>query len=112
MKNDLVTSIAVAIFGVVAAYFVCNLLAGEAQPYSFYAVDESASEMSLDEIPVDVFNYKALNPTVEVYVGDCREYDEKGGCVDESAEQIEEGIIDEDATEDDEKTSNDNQEDE
>lgn len=108
MKNDLATSIAVAIFGVVAAYFVCNLFAGEAQPYSFYTVDSSASVTELASPNVNVFNYKALNPTVEVYVGDCKEYDENGECVDESASQIEEGVIEENTDSD----SDENQEDE
>ena len=103
MKNDLISSIAIAIFGIVAAYLICNLFVGEAKPYSFFTVDDSASSTELANPDIELFNYKALNPTVEVYVGDCRNYDEYGECVDESAEQIEEGVIEEESEEEQEE---------
>ena len=44
---------------------------------------------------VGIFNYKALNPTVEVYVGNCEEYNAVGECVDTNTEIIEEDVIEE-----------------
>ena len=40
MKTDLVTSIGLAIVGVLISYFVCNLLIGPIGPVSFSTVDE------------------------------------------------------------------------
>ncbi len=84
MKTDLISSIGVAIVGAVIAYFVCNMFIGPLESFSFSALD-SSSKISADvEQPnVEVFNYKALNPTVEVYVGDCQEYVD-GECVDDT----------------------------
>lgn len=79
MKTDLATSIGVAILGVLIAYFVCNFFIGPIEPISFKTIDGDINA-SLAEPNVNVFNYKALNPTVEVYVGDCGERDENGEC--------------------------------
>lgn len=93
MKNDLITSIAIAIFGVFAGYFVCNMFSGQSSPYSFYSVDVPEGSLTLDEPNPEIFNYRALNPTVEVYVGDCRNFDESGQCIDDSDSQIKGDII-------------------
>ncbi len=71
MKSDLATSIAIAIVGVLIAYFTCNLLTGEIPGFSFSAIDSSTSSdfADLAEPNPEIFNYKAINPTVEVYVG-------------------------------------------
>ena len=42
-------------------------------------IDESIST-DLSEPNTEVFNYRALNPTVEVYI-DCTNYDASGSCV-------------------------------
>lgn len=86
MKKDLISSIGVAILGVIIAYFVCNLLIGEIQPVDIKVVDETVNTELSDPSP-EVFNYKALNPTVEVYVGDCTEVDQYGQCVEEVTEE-------------------------
>lgn len=72
MKNDLVTSIGVAVVGVLISYFICNLIAGNflvLQEQEIKTVDSSISTEINDPNP-EVFNYKAIDPTVEVYVGD------------------------------------------
>lgn len=70
MKTDLVTSIGVAIVGAVVAYFVCDMFIGPLENFSFLTLDSSSNvSASIEEPNVEVFNYKALNPTVEVYVG-------------------------------------------
>ena len=92
MKTDLATTVITAIFGVVVAYFVCNLFISETpNSFSFTTVDSSVSTSISDPNP-EIFNYKALNPTVEVYVGNCREYNENNVCID-GINQINQGII-------------------
>ncbi|MBR2767109.1 hypothetical protein IKD67_03465 [Candidatus Saccharibacteria bacterium] len=95
MKNDLITAIIAAVAGVVVSYFVCNMFVGKSGDFSFTAVDSSVNS-NLTSPDSELFNYKSLNPTVEVYVGNCTDVNMYGECVDESSEQIEEGIIEED----------------
>lgn len=97
MKNDLATSIIAAVVGVVAAYFICNFLLPAGDTVSFSTVDETVTADLATPNP-EIFNYKALNPTVEVYIGNCTNRNQYGECVDESSEQIEEGIIVEEGT--------------
>ena len=82
MKNDLATSIFVAIAGVLIAYFVCNMFIGEIESVSFKTINSTISS-SVGEPDPEVFNSTAINPTVEVYVGDCKNYDYYGNCLDE-----------------------------
>ena len=87
MKTDLATSIGVAIAGILIAYFVCNLFVGPIDDVEIKTVDSSFSTDIVDPNP-EVFNYRAINPTVEVYVGDsdnCTEFDDNGECLDSSA---------------------------
>lgn len=68
MKSELATAIIAAIAGVLIAYFVTNIFMGEISPITFKTVDSSVSADLADPDP-EVFNYKALNPTVEIYIG-------------------------------------------
>lgn len=86
MKTELATSIGAAIAGVLIAYFVTGLFIGPIADVSFPSVDESVN-MELTDPDPELFNYKALNPTVEVYVGDCAEYNEAGECIEEVTEE-------------------------
>lgn len=86
MKTELATSIGAAIAGVLIAYFVTGLFIGPIQEVSFPSVDESVN-MDISDPDPELFNYKALNPTVEVYVGDCAEYNEAGECIEEITEE-------------------------
>ena len=86
MKTELATAIGAAIAGVLIAYFVTGLFIGPIAEVSFPSIGESVN-MNLSEPDPEVFNYKALNPTVEVYVGDCAEYNEAGECIEEVAEE-------------------------
>ena len=87
MKNDLATAIGSAIAGLLIAFIVANFLTGDIQPVTIKAVDSSVSIELVDPDP-EVFNYRALNPTVEVYIGSCAEYDENGNCIEEVEEEI------------------------
>ena len=69
MKNDLFTSIVVAVLGIVASFIICNFFTGEIEPASVKTVDDSFS-IDIAEPNIEVFNYRAINPTVEVYIGD------------------------------------------
>ncbi len=80
MKTDLATAIAATIIGFLIAFFVTNIFVGEVQPFSYKTVDASVNADLVDPNP-EVFNYRALNPTVEVYIGSCIEYDKNGECV-------------------------------
>ena len=88
MKADLTTSILAAIFGFVVAFVVTNLLVPGISEFSFKNL-QNAPDASLVEPSEDVFNYRSVNPTVEVYVGDddqdgtqsvCTSYDANGNC--------------------------------
>ncbi len=68
MKTDLTTAIVSAIIGVAVAYFLCNVLLPQIDEVSFKTLT-SSPDYTLREPNVDIFNYRALNPTVEVYVG-------------------------------------------
>ena len=70
MKTDLTTSIIAAIVGTVAAYFVCNLLVPKIESFTLTSLS-SDTDYTLTEPNVEVFNYRSVNPTVEVYVGNC-----------------------------------------
>ena len=86
MKNDLITSIALAIVGILIAYFVTNLLIDQMMPLASFPVKTITSSVDTNLVDPDpeVFNYKAIDPTVEVYVGDCTEYNERGECIEQT----------------------------
>ena len=79
-KTDLFTSIIAAIAGVLIAFFVTNMFIGPIKDFSYKKVSSSVNADIADPDP-EVFNYEALNPTVEVYVGECAEYNQYGECV-------------------------------
>ncbi len=106
MKTDLVTSIAAAILGVAVSYFICGILLPDIEPATFKKISNSSSSYELLDPDAEVFNYKALNPTVEVYVGDCTEFDSFGNCVEKNPDQPEEEQDETEDTEDAENTEN------
>ena len=109
MKNDLATAIITAIVGVVASYFLVGLLFGEIEDVSISSVDPNLT-VNLTEPNADIFNFRSVNPTVEVYVGECDEYDETTGvCLDESKNEdfpVEENSSDGNETKDGEPENN------
>ena len=97
MKNDLITAIVVAVLGIAISYFTCNLFMGDATPVTVKTLDSNITA-DLPEPDVNVFNAKALNPTVEVYVGNCQEYNQYGECIDQLSDPISDGSIEENPT--------------
>ncbi len=82
MKNDLATAILAAIVGVAVSYIVLSMLIlKDPEPVVVKGLNEATS-IDLAEPSVDVFNYRAINPTVETYV-DCTNYDASGSCINE-----------------------------
>lgn len=86
MKKDLFTYIAVFIVGTLMAYFACGLLfSSESESVTIKTVGADITSSVADPDP-EVFNYRAINPTVEVYVGECSVYDSFGNCLVENIE--------------------------
>lgn len=108
MKTDLATSIVVFIVGTVMAYFAVNLLMPESDSVSIDTVNGDTN-YSLVTPNEDIFNYRAINPTIEVYVGQCESYDANGNCITNNAQAPD--INQEDVPKDDQNgTSKDEQE--
>ncbi|MBR5620998.1 hypothetical protein IKW75_00740 [Candidatus Saccharibacteria bacterium] len=100
MKNTLVTATLTAVVCAGIAYFVCGMFLPGVEDVSFPVLD-GAVEYTLAEPNAEVFNYRAINPTVEVYVGDCDEYDENGECLDTPTEDV---LVEDEETEAEEET--------
>lgn len=91
MKTDLFTAVVAAVAGVVVAYIVCNIFLPELENVTFSVLGADTNYSSLTQPDADVFNYRAVNPTVEVFVGDCEEYDANGECINIARDDEEEG---------------------
>ena len=99
MKSDVITAAVTAVISAAIAYFICGMFLPGLEDVSFPVLQGEAS-YTLSDPDVEVFNYRAINPTVEVYVGDCTEYDSAGNCLDydkieDQAEEEVEDIVDE-----------------
>ena len=92
MKSNLATAIIAAVIGVLSAYFICSMLLPPIESVKFKVVDGSVGA-DVSEPDPEVFNYKALNPTVEVYIGKCTNTDQNGECIDDYSEQIDNNVI-------------------
>lgn len=78
-QSDIITLILIASIGTVAAFFVCNAIMGDPDKAStkFKSISTVISKDLVDPDP-EIFNSVAVNPTVEVYVGDCEDIDHNG----------------------------------
>lgn len=80
MKVDITTTIVATIIGLIVAYLLTtNVILKNPTPVVVKALNESIPT-DLSEPNPEVFNYRALNPTVEVYI-DCTNYDASGSCI-------------------------------
>ena len=77
------TSIFAAVVGALVAYFVCGMFLPSFDEMSV-SISKLASEesFSLTEPDSEIFNYRSVNPTVEVWVGDCKNIGDNGACND------------------------------
>lgn len=83
MKTDLATAVIAAIAGIVVGFFVTNIVLPALQDVSFKTISGTING-SLVEPDTEIFNFRAINPTVEVFVGECTRYNEDGKCMDDN----------------------------
>lgn len=78
-QSDIFTLILVAGIGTLAAFFACNALLGDPDmaKTEFKTLSKTISKDLAMPDP-EVFNGTAINPTIEVYVGDCEDIDRNG----------------------------------
>lgn len=78
-QSDIFTLILIAGIGTLAAFLLCNTLMGNPDEavVKFTSLNESISSKLAAPNP-EVFNVSAINPTIEVYVGNCEDIDQNG----------------------------------
>lgn len=78
-QSDIFSLIMVASIGTLVAFFVCKAIMGDPDEAmtSFRTVNKVISA-SLAQPDSEIFNSTAINPTIEVYVGDCEDIDQNG----------------------------------
>lgn len=78
-QSDIFTLILIAGIGTIAAFFVCRTILGDPNQAStkFKTINRTISSSLVNPDP-EIFNSTAINPTIEVYVGDCEDIDQNG----------------------------------
>lgn len=78
-QSDIFSLILIAGIGTIAAFFVCRMILGDPNQATtkFKTINRTISSSLVDPDP-EVFNSTAINPTIEVYVGDCEDIDQNG----------------------------------
>ena len=77
-KSDIITVILIASIGVIISIILTNTFLGnpDERSVSFKSITEISADLA--EPDPETFNVEAINPTVEVYVGDCEDTDQNG----------------------------------
>jgi hypothetical protein len=77
MKKELFLAVVTAIIGTLVGFFVVSIFAGSTDPFTITTLSptngnstETTNYSNLESPNPEIFNYKSINPTVEVYVGD------------------------------------------
>lgn len=68
MKSSLITSAIIFVAGTVVAFIAGDMLMPKIEDFSIKTINIENSA-TLSEPNIEIFNYRAINPTVEVYVG-------------------------------------------
>lgn len=78
-QSDIFSLVLIAGIGTLAAFLICNAIMGDPDKASveFKALSHVVKS-ELAEPDPEVFNSYAINPTVEVYVGECEDIDRNG----------------------------------
>lgn len=78
-QSDIFSLILIGSIGAIASFFICNMLLGDPNKAEteFTCLTKVISS-TLAEPDPEIFNTEAINPTVEVYVGDCEDIDRNG----------------------------------
>lgn len=78
-QSDVFTLILIAGIGTLAAFFACRALLGDPDAASVqFKTVSRVIDSNLVAPDQEVFNSTAINPTVEVFVGDCEDIDQNG----------------------------------
>lgn len=77
-QSDIFTIVIIALVGTLAAFFGVSSFLGDPDKASVEIVTVQAVSASLTEPDSELFNSYAINPTVEVYVGNCEDVDHNG----------------------------------
>lgn len=77
-QSDIFSIILIATIGTLAAFFIVNSVMGDPNEKSvtFNTIDAASSSVVTPD--PEVFNKEAINPTIEVYVGECEDVDQNG----------------------------------
>lgn len=78
-QSDIFTLVLVAGIGTLAAFFISRAILGDPDmaKVEFKAIDKVVAS-SLSQPDAEVFNSLAINPTIEVFVGNCEDIDQNG----------------------------------
>ena len=77
-QSNIFTIIIIASIGMVAAFFASNALLGNPDELSMKHKTITPISTEIVEPDPETFNLDAINPTVEVYVGQCEDVDQNG----------------------------------
>ncbi|MBQ3432871.1 hypothetical protein IJG22_01070 [Candidatus Saccharibacteria bacterium] len=77
-QSDIITIVIIAVLGTVGSFFLVNALLGNPDNAYVSFKNVEVVDASLETPDPEIFNADALNPTVEVYVGDCEDIDQDG----------------------------------
>ena len=78
-RSDIYSLILIAGIGTLAAFLACNALLGDPNKASIeFTTVSTVLTSDLAEPNEEIFNGTAINPTIEVYVGDCEDIDQNG----------------------------------
>lgn len=78
-RSDIYTLVLVAGIGMLTAFFLCNAILGDPNDAKVeFKAMSSVITSDLTKPNEEVFNGYAINPTIEVYVGDCEDADQNG----------------------------------
>ena len=83
-RNDIALTVAVAIIGVIISFVLCNFIFGDPDKEEITFTSLSSTiEASVEEPNREIFNPSSINPTVEIYIGNCQDIDMDGELSDE-----------------------------
>lgn len=77
-QSDIFTIIIIASVGMIGAFFISNALLGNPDELTMSHKNISPISTEVTAPDSETFNLEAINPTVEVYVGQCEDVDQNG----------------------------------
>lgn len=77
-QSDIITVVIIAVVGTIAAYFGVNMFLGNPADATYQFKIIEGVTATLEDPDPEVFNKDAINPTIEVYVGECEDVDQNG----------------------------------